>query len=145
MLKTFVWSKLMYGCESWTIKEDSRQKLEAAEMFFYRKMQRIPWTARVTNEEVLRRVDEERTLIKEIRRRQLKFLGHILRAGELEKDCLLGRIEGRRARGAQRIKFLDSLRKGIRGGLTVAQMVTLAENRTGWRSMIDNVTRQSPR
>lgn len=67
------------------------------ETWFLRRMQRIPWIAKVTNEEVLRRAGEERTVIKCIRRRQLKFLGHILRARGMSWHCLLGRIDGKRA------------------------------------------------
>ena len=78
-------------------------------MWFYRRMMRIPWTARVTNVEVLRRAGVGRCLVQKIRRRQLQFLGHIVRAEELESDCLLGRIDGTRARGRQRVTYMDSI------------------------------------
>ena len=79
LMKCYVWSGLLYGCETWTISKGMRKRLEAAEMWFYRRMMRIPWTARITNEEVLERVGVGRSLIGTIRKRQLSFLGHILR------------------------------------------------------------------
>ena len=79
VLDTYVISILMYGSECWTISPQMRQRLEAAEMWFYRHMLRISWTEHKSNEEVLRMAGAERTLLKNIRKRQLEFLGHILR------------------------------------------------------------------
>ena len=83
--------------------------------------------------------------MKKIRRRQLKFLGHIVRAQELESDCLLGRIDGTRARGRQRNKYIDSILSYVGGGQTTAGLLRMARNKEDWRSMVDSVTRQSPR
>ena len=141
LLRCYVWSTLTYGCETWTVRKDLEKRLEAAEMYFYRRMMRIPWTARVTNVEVLRRAGVERCLMKRVRRRQLKFLGHIVRAGELESDCLLGRIDGTRARGRQRIKYMDSILGFLDGGHTTTSVLRLARERRDWRSMVDNITR----
>ena len=85
-LKSFVWSTLSYGCESWTISTNMKKRLEATEMWFLRRMMRISWTEMVTNEEVLRRAETRRSLLGTIRRRQLSFLGHTIRSDELEKD-----------------------------------------------------------
>lgn len=82
---------------------------------------------------------------KSIRRRQLKFLGHVLRRRGLESDCLLGRVEGRRARGRQRIEFMDSLLQDMDGIHSVAEVVRMANDRERWRSMIADVTRLAPR
>ena len=141
ILRCYVWSTLTYGCEAWTIRKDLEKRLEAAEMYFYRRMMRIPWTARVTNVEVLRRAGVGRCLVKKIRRRQLKFLGHIVRAEELESDCLLGRIDGTRARGRQRTTYMDSILSFLDGGQTTASVLRLARERQDWRSMVDNITR----
>ena len=75
ILKCFVWSKLLYVCEAWTIRKDLRRKLDAVEMWFVRRMLRIEWTDKVTNEEVLRRAGLERGLMRSIEKRQLQFLG----------------------------------------------------------------------
>ena len=145
ILRCYVWSTLTYGCEAWTIRKDLERRLEAVEMWFYRRMMRIPWTARVTNVEVLRRGGVERCLVQKIRRRQLKFLGHIVRAEELESDCLLGRIDGTRARGRQRITYMDSILRYLAQGQTTVDVLRLARERQDWRSMVDNITRSSPR
>ena len=119
----------MYGSESWTLSRGLINKLNAAEMWFYRRMLRISWTNRITNEEVLRRIGMQRTLVKEIRKRQLNFLEHILRKEKIEHLCLTGKIEGRRARGRQRKKYLDSILEDIGENLTANQLIQLARDR----------------
>ena len=79
MLKAYVWSLLLYGCECWTLNKTLTSKLEATEMWYLRRILRISWTEKVTNEDVLRRTNTERSLVSTIRKRQLKFLGHITR------------------------------------------------------------------
>ena len=80
LLRCYVWSTLLYGCETWTVKKTMEKRLKATEMWFLRRMLRIPWTARVFNEEVMRRAGVERRLLKTIRKKQLNFVGHIMRA-----------------------------------------------------------------
>ena len=138
-LKTYVWSTLTYGSESWTLSRELINRLNAAEMWFYRRMLRIRWTDRITNEEVLRRIGMQRTLVKDIRRRQMNFLGHILRKEKIEHLCLTGKIEGRRARGRQRKKYLDSILEEIGENLTPNQLIQLARDRLRWRQVIANV------
>ena len=75
VLKTYVWSILLYGCETWTITAETKKNLEAAEMWFYRRMLRISWKEKRTNESILEETNQERSLINTIRKRQLKFLG----------------------------------------------------------------------
>lgn len=140
LLKCFVWSTLLYGCETWTVKKIMEKRLEAVEMWFLRRMLRIPWTARVSNEEVMRRAGVERMLVKTIRKRQLQFLGHILRADGLERTCLLGRVEGTRSRGRQRIKYMDALLAQLGDGWRVVDLIRLADERSRWRSMVADVT-----
>ena len=103
-------------------------------------MLRIQWTNKVTNEEVLRRAGLERGLTRSIEKRQLQFLGHILRAQGLESDCLLTMINGRRAKGRQRKKFMDCLMESFSGWYKVAELMHLAKDRQKWRFMIANVT-----
>ena len=141
MIQCFVWSTLLYGCEAWTLKKSMIKKVEAFEMWCIRRMLRIPWTARITNEEVLRRASAKRTLMNEITKRQMKWVGHVIRAKEIEHECLMGKIEGKRARGRQRKKFMDSLLERMGGESTVAEVARMAENRVRWRAMIANVTR----
>ena len=99
VLECYVMSTLMYGRECWTITSEMEKKLEAMEMWCYRRMLRLSWTKKVTNEEVLKRIREGRTLMKRIRKRQLEFLGHVMRKEKLENLTVTGKIEGTRSRG----------------------------------------------
>ena len=139
IMKCYVWSKMLYGCETWTISKVMRDRLEAAEMWLLRRMLRIPWTAKMTNEEVRERAGVKREVIATIRARQLNFLGHILRENKLEKLTLQGKIEGRRARGRQRMKYMDSLLKDNNRISGMRELMRLAEDRKSWRSMIAHV------
>ena len=136
---TYVWSTLLYGCESWTINKAAQKKLEAMEMWMWRRMLRIAWTQRKTNVEVLSMAGTQRELIKNIRRRQLKFLGHIVRAEELEYDVLTGMVEGKRARGRQREKFMDGLTRLFRGRAKAPQIIQKSRNRQEWKSIVADV------
>ena len=138
MLRCYIWSGLLYGCESWTLSADMKKKLEAAEMWFLRRMWRVPWTARRTNQEVLQMANTSRTLLTTIRKRQLKYVGHVLRGRSLEKDCLLGMVEGSRARGRQRMKYMDGL-KTLLGCRSVGEVIRLAVGQEDWRRIVANV------
>ena len=138
LLRCYVWSTLLY--ETWTVKKTMEKRLKATEMCFLRRMLRIPWTARVSNEEVMRRAGMERRLLKTIRKKQLNFVGHIMKADGLERNCLLGRVEGTRSRGRQRIKYMNALLAQLGDGWRVVVLVRLAEERTEWRSMVAEVT-----
>ena len=139
LLKCFVWSVLLYGSEAWTLDKKLKKRLEAAEMWFLRRMLRVPWTARMTNERVLELAGVGRELLRVVRTRQLRFLGHLLRRNGLEKEALLGRIEGTRARGRPRIKYSASLMEDIPGDLRFVDLVEMAQDRREWRSMVAHV------
>ena len=99
VLKFYIWSTLLYGCETWTISGDMIKKLEALETWFYRRMLRISWKDKFTNVEVYRRMNTSTSLLIDIVHRQLTFLGHILRKGELENLAITGFVDGKRDRG----------------------------------------------
>ena len=138
MVKTFVWSVLMYGCETWTISRAMEKRLEAAEMWIWRKVLGISWIDRVSNVQVLERVNTVRELLRKVRERQLQFLGHVMRGGKLENLCLTGRIEGRRARGRQRETYLDGLKRVTGEEFSGVELLRKTDNREEWRSMIAN-------
>ena len=140
-LRCYIWSGLLYGCESWNISSVMQKRLEATEMWFIRRMMRVPWTSRRTNTEVMRMAGTSRKLVTTCRQRQLGYLGHVLRGDNLEKDCLLGTIEGTRARGRQRMKLMDGV-KAVLGYGSIAEVVRAAEDRTGWRSIVANINIQ---
>ena len=138
-IKSYVWSTMLYGCEAWTMNKAMVKKIEAAEMWFFRRMLKISWTDRVRNDEVLVRAGTKREIMKTIRQRQLRFLGHVMRLQQLENVCVSGRVEGRRGRGRPRMKLVDSLAKVVGGGITPVQLLRMTERRSDWRSMVANV------
>ena len=97
-LKTYIWSILLHGCECWTLAKDLERRLEAAEMWFIRRIMRISWTEKKSNDEVMEMAGCKRSLLKTIRKRQLQFFGHINRADGLEKQILSGKIWGTKRR-----------------------------------------------
>ena len=123
-----VWSVLLYGSETWTLKTADVKRLESFEMWVWRRMGKISWTERVSNDEVLRIVGEERTLIKTCKERQKKWIGHIHIHDGLLKDVIEGRLEGKRPRGRKRIMMLDS----IKGREPYQRMKERAQDRQGW-------------
>ena len=141
VLKTYVWSTLTYGCECWTITSDIEKKIEAAEMWFIRRMLRISWTEKKpnVNVNVLREGNVQRSLLKTIGKRQMEFLGHVCRRRGLELS-LTGKVEGKRDRGKQRITFLDSLCNSATGGQSKGiNFLKLSDDRDVWRGMAANV------
>ena len=139
-LKTYVWATLTYSGETWTINNETRDRLEAFEMWSLRRMLRVPWTARKTNTQVLQQANTNRELLKQIKKRQLKFLGHSARKHKVELLSITGKIDGKRARGRQRQKYID--RVIINNNLTcrAPELIHMTENRRQWRDMTAQVT-----
>src|ERR1043165_1859263 len=95
LVKTLVWSVVLNGSETWTIRKEDIKRLEAWEMWIWRRMEKVSWTEHVTNEEVLQRVEEKRSLITTLRERQKNWIGHILRGDSLLRDIIEGKMEGK--------------------------------------------------
>ena len=110
-MKCYVWSILLYGSEAWTLSSRMLNKLEATEMWFLGRMQRISYTEHVTHVEVLRRANTKRKLLSEMVNRQVKFFGHVMRKEEIENLVTTGYVEGKRARGRQRETYQTYLQK----------------------------------
>ena len=128
LLKCFVWPVLLYGSESWTLSASLTKNIEAAEMWFYRRMLRVSYTAHETNDSVLERVGQKQQLLEVIKSRQVNFTGHVIRKGELEELCLAGKVHGKKPRGGQRLLFLNKL-KDITGLDTARAVWDAARNR----------------
>ena len=105
-----VFPVVMYGCESWTIKKTERQRIDAFELWCWRRLLRVPWTARRSNQSILKDISPEPSLEGLMLKQKLQYFGHLMqRADSLEKTLMLGKIEGKRRRGGQRVRWLDGI------------------------------------
>ena len=139
-LKAYVWSVLLYGCECWTLTPGLEKRLEAVEIWFIRRIMRISWTEKMSNEEVMSKSGYTRTLLKTIRKRQLEFFGHINRTDGLEKQLLCGKISGKRSIGRQRTKYTDSLNNfTTKKQSPINDLIRRTDNREEWKSMTVDV------
>ena len=111
VLRCYVWPTLLYECETWTISVAMQKKIDAFETRLYRRMLRISWNDMVTNEEVYRRMNIKQSLLVDIVRRQMSFLGHVLIIEKMDYLVVTGFVDGKRARGRQRDTFLTYLGK----------------------------------
>ncbi|GFO49889.1 RNA-directed DNA polymerase from mobile element jockey [Plakobranchus ocellatus] len=140
-LPCYIEPVLMYGCEAWTISKQIQNKLEATEMWFLRRMLRIPWTAKKTKERVLNEANKRRSLVRTIRKHQATFLGHVMRRGKLEHLVTTGKFEGKRSRGRQREEIMDGLATWLGPG-KVSDILAAVKDRDLWRDMIANAYKQ---
>lgn len=136
VLDSYITPILKYGSEAWTLNKKAIDTIEAAEMWFLRRMLRIPYTARVTNIEVLRRAQGNRKLANNIRRSQAEFFGHVMRREALEHQITTGKIEGRRSRGRQREKITDALSAWLQ--TSTLQMTQCVRDRRTFKTMVAN-------
>jgi hypothetical protein len=113
LIKVYIWSIALYGCETWTMTQRDRERLEAFEMWCWRRMEKISWTEKKSNEEVLNIVREGRSLLKTIENRRGKMLGHLLRHDEYIKIMVEGKVEGRRKRGRPRRTYMDQIKEKV--------------------------------
>jgi len=121
---------LLYGSETWTLRKEDIRKLEAVEMWMWRRMERVSWMDKITNGEILNNVGEKRQLISVIRNRQKNWIGHVLKGEGLLREVMEGRMEGKRVRGRPRKEMLDELLVELSYG----NMKRKVENRDEWRS-----------
>ena len=142
-MKCYVWSVLLYGCETWTMGKTDEMKIQAAEMWFYRRMLKVSWTQKRTNEEVLQMAGADREMIINIRRRQMTFLGHIMRREDIEALILSGKIEGKKTRGRPRVNYLEDMHHnaGLDGSVSKGELLQHTKDRLQWKSMVANVRR----
>ncbi|GFO24426.1 timeless-interacting protein [Plakobranchus ocellatus] len=140
-LECYIEPILMYGCEAWTISKQTQKKLEATEMWFIRRMLRISWTAKKTNDTVLEEAHTTRLLISKIRKRQATFFGHVMRREKLENLVTTGMLEGKRSRGKQREKLIEGLTDWLKAGKSL-EAIEAIKDRKKWRTMIANAVKQ---
>ena len=118
LVKAMVFPVVMFGCESWTIKKADHRRIDACELWCWRRLLRVPWTARKSNQSILKEISPGCSLEGLMLRLKLQYFGHLMqRADSFEKTLMLGKIEGRRRRGRQRMRWLDGIIDSMDVGL----------------------------
>ncbi|KAF7249257.1 Testican-1 [Varanus komodoensis] len=138
IVKAMVFSVAMYGCESWTMRKAEHQRIEAFELWCWRRLLRVPWTARRSNWSVLEEINPDCALEGQIVKMKLKYFGHLMRRKDsLEKSLMQGTTDGKRRRGRQRMRWLDGVTEAV--GVSLSGLREMVENRKAWRNVVHGV------
>ena len=140
LVKAMVFPVVMYGCESWTIKKADCQRIDAFELWCWRTLLRVPWTARRYNQSILKEIRPGCSLEGLMLKLKLQYLGHLMqRADSFEKTLVLGKIEDRRRRGRQRMRWSDGIIDSM--SMSVSKLWELVMDREAWRATVCAVTK----
>ena len=140
LVKAMVFPVVMYGCESWTIKKAERQRIDAFELWCWRRLLRVPWTARRPKQSILNKISPEYSLEELMLKLKLQYFGHLMRRTDsLEETLMLGKIEGRRRRGRQRMGWLDGITNSV--DMDLGGLRELVMDREAWRTVVHAVTK----
>ena len=144
LVKAMVFPVVTYGCESWTVKKAERRRIDAFELWCWRRLLRVPWTARRSSQSILKEMSPGISLEGIMLKVKLQYFGHLMRrVDSLEKTLMLGGIGGRRRRGRQRIRWLDGITDSIDMGLGWLQELVM--DREAWHGAIHGVTKSQTR